>query len=153
VLSNVLVPYGARHYAAGLAMLARYDSEMSRQPARQLLELTGLAAYGHAPAGTLPLGLLRRLEIARVLALDARVILLDESFSGLSPEEIGSQKKLVLALRQQGKAVVLIEHNMEIAMEICDRLSVLNFGRTLAEGTPAEIRNNPAVIEAYLGEG
>jgi ABC-type branched-subunit amino acid transport system ATPase component len=99
----------------------------------------------------LPLGNLRRLEIARALAVGSKLLLLDESFSGLRHEEIAQLEDLIRAIRAGGQTVLLIEHNMRVAMGLCDRLVVLDHGRRLAEGSPAKVRENEAVIEAYLG--
>ena len=99
----------------------------------------------------LPLGHLRRLEIARALALAPKLLLLDESFSGLRHDEIAQLEALIRATREDGVTVLLIEHNMRVAMGLCDRLVVLDHGRKLAEGAPPAVRRNEAVIEAYLG--
>jgi ABC-type branched-subunit amino acid transport system ATPase component len=111
----------------------------------------GLSGLAERPAGLLPLGNLRRLEIARALAVGSRLLLLDESFSGLRHEEITQLEDLIRGIRAAGLTVLLIEHNMRVAMGLCDRLVVLDHGRKLADGRPAEIRANEAVIEAYLG--
>ncbi len=152
VLENVLVPFGAKHFARPPGFLKEYFGQRNVEYAMQILTSTGLERYADQAARVLPLGLQRRLEIARVLALEAQVLLLDEPFSGLSVEEADSQKKLVLELKRQGRAIVLIEHNMEIAVDLCDWFVVLSFGRKIAEGFPSEVCTNALVVEAYLGK-
>jgi branched-chain amino acid transport system ATP-binding protein len=115
------------------------------------LARTHLIPYENEIARNLPLGLLRRLEIARALALMPKLILLDESFSGLSHRETLSLAELVRELRSEGMTVLLIEHNMKITMDICDRLVVLDRGCKIAEGVPTSIANDQRVIDAYLG--
>jgi branched-chain amino acid transport system ATP-binding protein len=101
----------------------------------------------------LPLGKRKRLEIARALATQPEVILLDESFAGLNPTEINEQIEIVNKIRtERGVTILIIEHHMKVIMSISDRIVVLNYGRKIAEGTPGEIGRNPVVIEAYLGE-
>jgi len=97
------------------------------------------------------LGNLRRLEIARALAVGRKLLLLDESFSGLRRDEIAQLEALIRAIRADGVTVLLIEHNMRVAMGLCDRLVVLDHGRKLAEGEPAAVRRDEAVVDAYLG--
>jgi len=101
----------------------------------------------------LPLGNLRKLEIARALALRPRLLLLDECFSGLRQEEIRIIEDLIRGISESGVSILLIEHNMRVAMGLSDRIIVLDHGRKLAEGTPKEVSSNPDVIEAYLGRG
>lgn len=96
-------------------------------------------------------GALKRLEIARALAAEPKVILLDEPAAGLNAVETAALEKLIRKIADQGTTVMLVEHDMKLVMGISDRLLVLNYGRVLAEGTPEEIRNNPDVIAAYLG--
>ena len=98
------------------------------------------------------LGYLRRLEIARALATDPFLIMLDEPCAGLSNFAINEVTELIMGLKAQGKTIILIEHNLPITMKVCDRIVVLSYGKKIAEGVPEEIRRNPQVIEAYLGE-
>jgi len=119
----------------------------------KLLDIFGLASRAHHDAKNLPYGDQRRLEIARALAARPKLLLLDEPAAGLNDSETLELMKDIRDIRDRfGIAILLIEHNMELVMGICERIVVLNFGKTIAEGTPEAIRANPAVIEAYLGE-
>jgi branched-chain amino acid transport system ATP-binding protein len=121
--------------------------------AMKLLEIFGLASRAHSDARNLPYGDQRRLEIARALSARPRLLLLDEPAAGLNDSETQALMHTIHDIRDRfGIAILLIEHNMELVMGICERIVVLNFGKTIAEGTPEAIRANPAVIEAYLGE-
>jgi branched-chain amino acid transport system ATP-binding protein len=104
-----------------------------------------------ARAGTLPYGEQRRLEIARALAADPAVLLLDEPAAGMNPRETGELRGLIRAIARTGTCVMLVEHDMSLVSAVCDRVTVLNFGEVIAEGTPAEVARDAAVIEAYLG--
>jgi len=104
-------------------------------------------------AGSLPLGNQRKLEIARALAAEPSLVLLDEPASGLNSREKLSMGDLIVKIRDIGITIMLVEHDMELVMDICDSIVVLNLGKKLAEGTPREIQENQAVISAYLGEG
>jgi len=151
VLENVLVARGISRYGRFSRMWGNWKNHTEKQAAMQLLERVGLADLAGRKAGLLPLGNLRRLEIARALAVGSRLVLLDESFSGLRHGEISRLEELVRRIRQDGVTILLIEHNMRVTMGLCDRIVVLDHGRRIAKGTPGEIQHNPAVIEAYLG--
>jgi branched-chain amino acid transport system ATP-binding protein len=122
-----------------------------RAVARTLLQRVGLGAYLDARADTMPYGALKRLEIARALAAEPLLLLLDEPAAGLNQTEAHELDALIKQLAAEGTTVILVEHNMRLVMEVSDHVLVLDHGRKLAEGTPSEIARNPAVIEAYLG--
>jgi branched-chain amino acid transport system ATP-binding protein len=125
----------------------------ARVRSQELLEVLALGAYADAPAGTLAHGDERRLGVARALATDPRFVLLDEPAAGLPEAEVPDFAAVVRSVRDRnGAGVLLIDHNMALIMSICDRIQVLDQGRTLAEGTPDEIRANLDVASAYLGE-
>jgi branched-chain amino acid transport system ATP-binding protein len=129
------------------------SSRDARRRADRLLDLLGLGRREHAAAGTLPHGDERKLGVARALATDPRYVLLDEPAAGLPEGEVPDFAAVVRSIRDDFEAgVLLIDHNMAVVMEVCDRIQVLDQGRTLAEGTPAEIRGNLDVAAAYLGD-
>jgi branched-chain amino acid transport system ATP-binding protein len=129
----------------------RARNRAAREAAMALLEEVGLASFAETPAGSLPYGALKRLEIARALATRPRVLLLDEPAAGCNPVETEEVDRLIEQVAARGVCVVLIEHDMKLVMRVSRRVVVLNQGRLLAEGTPAEVRRNPEVIAAYLG--
>lgn len=153
VQENVLVALGLRRYRSLRLMWTPWRTRGREQQAMELLARVGLAELAARPAALLPLGHQRRLEIARALAVGRRLLLLDESFSGLRHEEIVHLMDLVRTIRADGVAVLLIEHNMRVAMGLCDRMVVLDHGHKIAEGPPASIHADETVIGAYLGRG
>jgi branched-chain amino acid transport system ATP-binding protein len=121
--------------------------------AMELLSIFGLEDQASQTAANLPYGAQRRLEIARAMATDPKLLLLDEPAAGMNPQETEDLMDMIRLVRDHfGIAILLIEHDMKLVMGICERITVLNYGMLLAEGTPDEIQNNPAVVKAYLGE-
>ena len=116
-----------------------------------MIELVGLKDVSEKPSAAISVPARRRLELARVLATGAEVLLLDENMAGLNPSEIDAALELLRKIRQTGKALVVVEHIMQAVMGISDRIIVLNYGAKIAEGTPEQVANNEDVIEAYLG--
>lgn len=120
--------------------------------AEEVLDFTGLSHDRNVISKGLPLGKRKRLEIARALATQPTVLLLDESFAGLNPAELDASIAIIRKIKERGITIMIIEHHMKVIMAISDRIVVLNYGEKIAEGSPLEIRSNPLVVEAYLGE-
>ena len=131
--------------------MTRQNAE-TREAALALLDEVGLRASASVAAGSLSYGACKRLEIARALASEPRVLLLDEPAAGCNPVETEEIVELIRRVAAKGIAVVLVEHDMKLVMKISDRILVLNRGKPIAEGAPREVGDNPAVLEAYLGK-
>lgn len=157
VLENVMVGLHTGSSSGVMACALKMpwalrEERRIREEALQWLDFTGITDLQHVTAGNLPFGKGRLLEIARALAVKPHMILMDEPAAGLNSQETMGLAKLILAIREMGITVVLVEHDMELVMDICDRIIVLNLGKKLAEGTPREIQENKDVIAAYLGD-
>ncbi|MHB8880973.1 MAG: ABC transporter ATP-binding protein [Thermodesulfovibrionales bacterium] len=134
------------------AYLRTGSRSVAEARAVETLKFTGLYDDRDIISRGLPLGKRKKLEIARALATGPEMILLDESFAGLNPTELNESIEIIRKIKATGITIMIIEHHMKVIMSISDRIVVLNYGQKIAEGTPEEIRNNPLVIEAYLGE-
>lgn len=128
------------------------DKRQAMELARDSLQFTGLSVDRDVISRGLPLGKRKRLELARALATQPEVLLLDESFAGLNSTELDESIGIIRKIKDRGITIMIIEHHMKVIMAISDRIVVLNYGEKIAEGTPLEIRSNPLVVEAYLGE-
>lgn len=157
-LENVMVGTYCRTSSGVLTSILRgpkfrREEEESRERARELLKFVGLTRSGELLARNLPYGDQRRLEIARALATDPKVILLDEPTAGMNPQETQAAMDLIFRIRDLGLAVVVIEHDMRFIFNLCDRVLCLVRGELLVEGTPAQVQSDERVIEAYIGTG
>ncbi|AEH45933.1 ABC transporter related protein [Thermodesulfatator indicus DSM 15286] len=130
-----------------------HKERLARQKALEYLKMFNLESWAETPAASLPFGLQRYLEIARALATHPTLLLLDEAASGLDAREKDLLKERIIALKQEGITILLVEHDMNLVMDLADEVIVLDMGRKIAQGTPREIQRNPEVIAVYLGEG
>ena len=156
ILENIMVGRHLRTHNGIWAALTRHakarrEEQEVAQRAHELLHYVGINRPAHTLAKNLSYGEQRRLEIARALATDPKLLALDEPAAGMNASETESLKALLQTIRSSGITILLIEHDVKLIMGLCDRVAVLDYGRKIAEGVPEEVRNNPAVISAYIG--
>ncbi|MGH2999513.1 MAG: ABC transporter ATP-binding protein [Gaiellaceae bacterium] len=158
VLDNLLVPLDAFSQRGVFGDLLRlpttaFDERKAQEKARAILHFLGLGSFADSPAGDLPVGLQRRLEIGRALCLEPRLLLLDEPAAGLDARETVELARLLASVRARFDVTMLVvDHDMALIMRVCNRIYVLDYGKIIAEGPPEQIRDDPQVVQAYLGQ-
>jgi branched-chain amino acid transport system ATP-binding protein len=152
-LDNVALAAGYLRTSSPLRAILHVTQRRERERAADILVRVGLGGVGGKLAGSLPLGQMKRLEVARALAVDPKIILFDEPLAGLNQAEASTQMETIAAVHAQGITVVLVEHNLEEVTRSCRRLVVLNEGRVIADGWPQDVMADRAVQQAYVGEG
>jgi branched-chain amino acid transport system ATP-binding protein len=153
VLDNVVLAAGYRRTSSPFRAMLHADRRRESERAAHILALVGLGGSESKLAGSLPLGQMKRLEVARALAVDPKVILLDEPLAGLNQTEAAKQAETISEVHQRGITVLLVEHNLEEVMRICRRLIVLNNGLVIGDGEPRSVMADPVVHDAYVGGG
>lgn len=152
IFDNVVAAAGVHEYTGIRSYFRKSHTAEVEDRAETVICEVGLADVANKKASDVSLGYLRRLEIARALVTEPKLIMLDEPCAGLSNFAINEITELIMKLKAQGQSIVLIEHNLPITMKVCDRITVLSYGKKIAEGTPDVVKNDKQVIEAYLGE-